>query len=116
PPPCCANAKPLNRQRPKTWSTPECHVITFTSDRRLPAPLSSTSCNLESFRFSSYRFLSHPAGAARRNTFACTTARSGQGRAGVARRSKPLPASTVVRSTPLDGRLRWGGGHPAGGL
>ena len=50
-------------------------------------------------------FLSHPAGAARREIARCTAAHSGQGRASFARRSEPLPASTDVRSTQLDGRL-----------
>ena len=35
----------------------------------------------------------------------CTAAHSRQGRAGFARRSEPLPASTDVRPTQLDGRL-----------
>jgi hypothetical protein len=44
----------------------------------------------------------------------CTAARSGQGRdrQGAAS-SEPLPASTAVQSTDVDG---WGGGHPAGEL
>ena len=58
-----------------------------------------------------------PAGAARRFSNSAGTERSAQGRAGFARRSEPLRASTVLAFPPLcDGRLRREHNVPVGEL